>query len=202
MRSRNNRELVEYIQKAGIDKDMIGALHMEGYFTAPASRSHHLSCEGGLVEHSVNVTRRLVALTKAFKIRWPSPRSPYIVGLLHDLVKCRCYRRSTNGLAAGVAWEYVQPTYPGHGQCSASMADEMGFDLYYAERVAIMYHMGPYGIDREYTEKEFDTAVAKHGDIVIPTFTADFYAAKVDEDGEDIEVCQIDVKELAKAIKE
>ena len=76
----------------GCDMMFGRALREIGYFDAPASKGHHLAERGGLLQHSVNVTRRLVDLAAAWHVDWPRVESPYIVGMLHDLVKCRCYR--------------------------------------------------------------------------------------------------------------
>ena len=170
------------LEKAGIDTDAEERLAQIGYFKQPASKGHHLSGYGGLAKHSVNVTERLVELTKALQVRWPREESPYLVGMLHDLVKCRCYRLrgETNGKPE---WEYIQPVYPGHGACSAAIASEIGIKLERDEIVAITYHMGVYGVGKEYTDKEFDNALRWHGQQVIATCCADWYAARVDEEG-------------------
>ena len=172
-----------YLQKAGIDTNEWLWLKELGYFGQPASKGHHLSGYGGLAKHSVNVTRRLVQLTNCLCVRWPRPESPYVVGMLHDLVKLQCYRQKgeTEGRPE---WEYVQPVYPGHGACSAAIAGRMLIALYEQEIVAITYHMGLYGVGREYTDKEFDNALRLHGSQVLATCMADWYAARVDEEGE------------------
>lgn len=153
-----------------------------GYFNAPASRGHHMAKRGGLLRHSVNVTRRLVALTDAFGVFWPRKESPYLVGMLHDLVKCRCYRAVT-GAAQDEApsWEYVQPEYHGHGACSVAIAAELGIQLMREEIAAIMFHMGPWGVGKEYSESEFRAEMRAFAPQIIATHTADWYAAEVDE---------------------
>ena len=50
----------ELLAKAGIsDSDVQRLEHEFGYFSAPASKSHHLNTIGGLARHSINVTERL-----------------------------------------------------------------------------------------------------------------------------------------------
>ena len=149
-----------------------------GYFDAPASKGHHLAERGGLMKHSVYVTRRLVALTNSFNVLWPRRESPYLVGMLHDLVKCRCYR-AVEG--AGPAWEYVQPEYQGHGACSVAIASELGIQLMREEIAAIMFHMGPWGVDKEYSEGELRAAMRVFAPFIIATHMADWYAAEIDE---------------------
>ena len=104
-------EARDYLRKAGLTEGQIGNLEAMGYFRQPASKGHHLSGYGGLARHSTNVTRRLVQLTNCLCVRWPRPASPYVVGMLHDLVKLQCYR--LKGEKEGrPEWEYVQPVYP------------------------------------------------------------------------------------------
>ncbi len=153
-----------------------------GYFTQPASKRHHLARKGGLMRHSVNVTRRLVALTDALGVYWPRKESPYLVGMLHDLVKCRCYRAVPGAAQDGEpAWEYVQPEYPGHGACSVAIAAELGIQLMREEIAAITFHMGPWGVGKEYSEQELRAAMKVFAPQIIATHTADWHAAEVDE---------------------
>ena len=169
------------LERAGIDTATEERLDRYGYFKQPASMGHHLAGYGGLMEHSVNVTQRLVTLTDALGVKWPRSESPYLVGMLHDLVKCRCYRLKEE-VDGKPKWEYIQPVYPGHGACSAAIAAEIGIQLLRDEIVAITFHMGMFGVDREeYSMEEFSAALQWHGAQVIATHTADWYAARVDE---------------------
>lgn len=175
-------EVKEYLAKGGIDQWQGMRLKELGYFGQPASKAHHLTGYGGLAEHSMNVTRRLVELTESLGVKWPRKESPYLVGMLHDLVKIRCYK--LKGEVEGKPeWEYIQPVYPGHGACSAAIAAEIGIELMRDEIVAKTYHMGMYGVGKEYTDKEFDNALRRHGQQVIATCCADWWAARVDEEG-------------------
>ena len=170
-------------EKAGIDSKMEFKLAHLGYFDAPASKGHHLAEHGGLLTHSLNVTKRLVKLGESLGVNWPRTESPYLIGMLHDLVKCRCYQMvDTNCPAKGS--KSAQPAYAGHGVCSIAIAIELGIDLLPAEVVAIMYHMGAFGIGKEYTDKEFDNALRLHGPQVLATIYADWWAARVDEESE------------------
>lgn len=165
-----------YIEKTGITAGVWDRLVKPGYLSAPASKGHHLASEGGLVTHSVNVTKRLLDLTEKLGVRWPRPESPYIVGMYHDLVKCVCYAKDGDG------YKYVQPPYPGHGACSVAIATELGIKLVAAEIIAITYHMGMFGVGREYTDKEFNAALDRYAPLVISTHTADWWAARCDEE--------------------
>lgn len=177
-RMRLAQNFLESAFPRGDDSIVSKMLREIGYYRAPASKGHHLAEPGGLMVHSVNVTQRLVDLSVAWHVNWPRVESPYIVGMLHDLVKCRCYR-AVDG--AEQAWEYVQPEYPGHGACSVAIAAELGIQLMREEIAAITFHMGLWGVGKEYTEDEFRAAMKVFASPIVATHTADWYAAEVDE---------------------
>ena len=178
-------EVRSHLHNAGLDNDNIHALFELGYFTAPASKGHHLNWPGGLVEHSVNVVRRLCKTTRAFGVEWPRTESVYLVGMLHDLVKCRCYRERLNA-AAGVPrieYDYVQPSWPGHGMASAMIATvDLGIRLLPMEAAAIIHHMGAFGLQGR-ALNEFDAALDEFAPAIIATHSADWAAARIDEGG-------------------
>lgn len=150
-----------------------------GYFHAPASKGHHLAVKGGLVRHSLNVTKRLVRLSDAIGVKWSRDESPYLVGMLHDLVKCQCYRLNPDGKT----YSYVQPKWPGHGVASVMIATvELGIQLNPDEAAAITYHMGAFGLTGRAMD-EFDAALDAFPGPIIATHTADWSAARLDESG-------------------
>lgn len=151
-----------------------------GYFDAPASGSHHLAERGGLAVHSVNVTRWLLKLTKAMDIQWPRPKSPYIVGMLHDLVKAKTYEFQRCGAEEKIV--RVPQPYTGHGAASAIIAGaELGVQLCPAEASAIVHHMGAFHLEG-YDLKDFDGALSLFPREIIATHTADMLAARWDEE--------------------
>ena len=176
-------DISELLDRAGLTRGQIDALQRTGYFMQPASKGHHLAHPGGLAEHSANVAARLAQITMSLGVRWPRPESPYIVGTLHDLVKCTCYRL-VSGEHEEPKYEYVQPPYPGHGACSVAIAAELCIGLMREEAVAITYHMGVFGVGKEYTEREFNAALDVFAPQIIATCCADWYAARCDEECE------------------
>ena len=68
-------------------ENIVERLKSDGFFTAPASTKYHGAYEGGLFEHSLNVTNSLVELTKQNSLAWGRPESPYIIGMFHDICK-------------------------------------------------------------------------------------------------------------------
>ena len=168
------------VHEAGLTTAQVRKLFAIGYATAPASKGHHLARMGGLAEHSVNVAYRLATLSKALDVRWSRPQSPWLVGMLHDLVKCKCYRLCDD--AKG--WEYVQPAYPGHGVASVMVATvDLGIRLNPDEAAAIAWHMGAFGLQGRELD-EFDAALDAYPGPIIATHTADWAAARIDEAGD------------------
>lgn len=150
-----------------------------GFFDAPASGSHHLAEHGGLARHSLNVTRWLLKLSDAIEVHWPRPESPYIVGLLHDAVKCRCY--GFQNFAADEKIIRVPHPYTGHGTASVAVITcEIGLKLYPAEASAIIHHMGAFNLTGN-DLKDFDKALEIFPKEIIATHTADMLAARSDE---------------------
>ena len=172
-----------YLKNAGLTDDQRKRLGEIGYLWAPASKGHHLAVPMGLYVHSTNVTRRLLKLTEAMEIDWSREESPYLVGMLHDLVKTRCYEQTAEGPTTDrpIGWKYIQPAYPGHGIASALIAAELGIQLNEDERAAIVYHMGLYGVGKEYTDKEINEALGAFPGQIIATHSADWLAARIDE---------------------
>ena len=167
------------VHEAGLKPAQVRKLYAIGYATAPASKGHHLARMGGLAEHSLNVSYRLLALSKALDVRWSRPQSPWLCGMLHDLVKCRCYRLRED--AKG--YEYVQPEYPGHGSASVMIATvDLGIRLNPDEAAAIAWHMGAFGLQGRELD-EFDAALEVYPAQIIATHTADWVAARLDESG-------------------
>lgn len=171
------QKMRHYLANAGLTAGRYKMLMGLGYEQAPASKSHHLNYSGGLIEHSLNVTDNILRLSKEFGYRWPREESPYLVGMLHDLVKCKCYVFNSGGI------EYRNPVYPGHGEASLMIAqNELGINLLPEEAMAIRFHMGLWGAD-EREKKDFNAALARCSREIIITHTADWWAARVNESG-------------------
>lgn len=177
-----------YLSKIQFIRPVKKPLEELGFNTAPASKGHHLACEGGLCAHSVNVTRWLLKLTDTMRVQWPRPESPYIIGMFHDLVKCKCYSCSYADNPKG--WDakkvfvirHAEHEYPGHGEASALIAaTEIGFPLLPVETACIVYHMGAFCLDAEQLSK-YDFALSRYPRELIATHTADMLAARVDEE--------------------
>ena len=143
-------------------EDLLEVMEENGFFTAPASSGggRHNSEEGGLAEHSLNVYKTAVNLTKA--LMGPISRnsknfqnSLAIVCLLHDLGKIGDHGKKAyvpNILKSGKQsdskpWERNKDlTNIPHSTRSVLIA-ERWIDLTEDEEYAILYHDGLY--DRE-----------------------------------------------------
>lgn len=171
-----------YLTNAGLSEEQIQKLRDVGYFEAPAARKHHLAEPGGLAIHSTNVTYWLLKLSETMEVRWPRPESPYLVGMLHDLVKCFCYRPITGAGQDKVEYKKVDTKYAGHGLASCMFARDLGIELQPIEFRSIEYHMGAFGLSAEEL-KAYD-AVLNYKDSTLnlyATHTADMIASHVDE---------------------
>lgn len=146
----------------------------EGFLTAPASTKYHGAYVGGLVDHSLNVLNRLMWMTHNLQVKWEKWRSPFIVGLFHDICKHDQYI----WVPEENRFIYNMNTkLSGHGSKSVEILSNY-FDLTDQEKAAIRYHMGAYEKD---DWAGFDEAIRKWPSTLI-CHTADMYASKVDEE--------------------
>lgn len=166
-----------------VSDDMVDYLITNGFFTVPASTKYHGNHEGGLIEHSVAVTKFLVQLTKDNHLRWRKSRSPYIVGMFHDLCKIDQYRHPASRLIAdGVSvmdsfkWEYNPDTLlKGHGDKSVMLLSQF-YTLTDEEIMCIRYHMGAFTDKSEWND--YTRAVSQYPN-VLWTHQADMLASHV-----------------------
>lgn len=138
----------------------IEELEKSDFFKAPASSNFHLNCEGGLVEHSLNVCRvalkfREVLLAEREEMRDYLPKDSVIIAsLLHDVCKADIYKavvkKQKNSFGV---WEDV-PGYSvdysnfplGHGEKSVILLLLWGLDLSDDEIMAIRWHMSSWDL--------------------------------------------------------
>lgn len=66
---------------------------LEAFLNAPASRSHHHAYRGGLLEHSLDVARNVVAMIQLNEPEMSRPLQElgFVAGLLHDIGKTYTY---------------------------------------------------------------------------------------------------------------
>ena len=139
-----NKEKFIEIYNANIKRDgadqLLKWLEESDFFAAPASTKFHMSREGGLMQHSINVWQRLKSLVydnrKSNKhFSHISDETIAICGLLHDLCKVNIYIRGPRGYYTDDQFSY------GHGEKSVYIINEF-LRLTQEEALAIRWHMG------------------------------------------------------------
>lgn len=136
----------QYISRDGA-AELLEWLSKTDFYTAPASTKFHCACEGGLVQHSVNVFE--VLMNRHFDQENDNTESFAICGLLHDLCKAQFYKVSTRNVKNEETgqWEkqpfyMVEDSFPfGHGEKSVFLIERF-MRLKTSEAMAIRWHMG------------------------------------------------------------
>lgn len=166
----------------------IERLKAEGYFEAPAGMKHHGAHEGGLFDHSLQVSYELIELTEKLGLKWERHEGPLVVGLLHDLCKVKQYI-SINipaneaemelgpDMFTGKEYEWnKKQNLPGHGEASIFRLMEYGGPQLKADELyCIRYHMEAY---QQNEWGQLDMAIKQYPNITY-THLADMVAAKL-----------------------
>ena len=145
------------------------------FFTTPASIRFHGNYEGGLFDHSYEVTCSLVRITEGMALKWQNPRSPKLVGMFHDLCKTGYYIKATDGEKEFFKIN-PKPEYEnGHGDISVTLLSKW-FELTEEEELCILHHMGAFTDRKEWTA--YNKAIGKY-ETVLWSHTADMVASMV-----------------------
>lgn len=145
-----------------------------GFTEAPASTKYHGCYDGGLFDHSIAVANQLIRISRKLSLPWGRMRSPYIVGIMHDLCKVDQYRKLPEPID-GKVYEYVDTEIKGHGSKSVIYAKRI-IDLTPEEEYCIRWHMGAFGDENE--QNGYGRAVQTFPN-VLWTHTADMLASHV-----------------------
>ena len=168
-----HKRVEQFIELMGehVSDDFLKWLLANGFFKAPASIHHHGAYSGALFDHSLAVTQALVKFTKSLNLTWEKERSPYIVGMFHDLCKVDNYTRTTDE-----HWEYNNATLlPGHGEKSVILLQQH-IQLTDEEIYCIRWHMGAF--DEKENWNSYGRAVSIFPNVLY-THTADMVAAQI-----------------------
>lgn len=150
--------VTDNISRDGI-VELMGWLEGTDFYVAPASTRFHGSYEGGLLEHSLAVYKRLVQFSDYFDREMFGGAPDYtwdketiaIVALFHDICKIGCYKTEMRWRKdKNQKWEQY-PTYKkdedfnfgGHGSKSLYLIQNF-MRLEPEEAVAINCHMGQF----------------------------------------------------------
>lgn len=171
--------LLKETKRDGIE-NLIEKMEAKGFFTAPCSGAHHLSHEGGLAEHSLNVFELMLKLDGALGAN-TTRDSIIICGILHDLGKAGDYGKPNyveNILKSGKPAAKPYKTNPEllyvpHEIRSIAIAERC-ISLTEEEEFAILYHNGMYSeLKYSYSGKETPLSLVLH--------FADMWASRVTE---------------------
>ena len=162
-----------------LGESAIESLIEAGFLTAPASTKYHGSYEGGLFDHSVNVTAALVDLSHYNSLIWENDSALYVspikIGMLHDLCKIDQYTKVEGDKGCYFAWN-DEPIIKGHGIKSVLYAQMLGIELNVEEVACITYHMGAFTPEKEW--KDYTSAIHKYPN-VLWTHQADMIATHI-----------------------
>ncbi len=161
--------------RRGID-NVIKRLEESGFFEAPASTKFHLSCKGGLLEHSLNVYESALFLREQIILRRPEMEAQLpldsiaICALLHDTCKADIYkegilsRKNADGYwekYLGFSVDYNAGLPLGHGEKSVIMLLSWGLELTPEEMLAIRWHMTAWDLPMQSPEHKESLNAAK-----------------------------------------
>lgn len=124
--------------------------------------------------------KALLSFTERLELKWQLERSPYIVGMFHDLCKVDNYtctkKPALPPLLEGDSWEYNNATLlPGHGDKSVMMLQQH-IQLTDEELYCIRWHMGAF--DDKENWNSYGRAVTNFPNVLY-THTADMVAARI-----------------------
>lgn len=168
-------EILSGTNRKGI-QEVLSRLEELGFFEAPASTKFHLSCKGGLLEHSLNVYEAALTLREQAIQRRPELESELpldsvaICSLLHDTCKTDIYveatlsRRKPDGYwekYQGYTTDYEAGLPLGHGEKSVIMLLSWGLELKPEEMMAIRWHMTAWDLPMQSPEHKESLNAAK-----------------------------------------
>lgn len=179
-------------QRDGMD-NVTEYLDKAGFFSAPASVNRHLSHDGGLLEHSLNVYRAAMALREKVIELKPEVEgrlpveSVAIAALLHDVCKANIYHKAIKARKnAQGRWEQYDSyevdytRFPmGHGEKSVVMLLRLGLTLTNDELLAIRWHMGAWDLPFQSYEEKSSISAASDIPLVSLIQAADGLAAHI-----------------------
>lgn len=187
-------ELLLSTNREGMDK-LVEHMENGGFFTAPCSTRYHLSKEGGLAEHSLNVYENALRISNGLgRPEEIFKDSLIIISLLHDLGKMGQFGKENyvpNMLKGRATKANPDPEpkqseaqpyksnpdlrYVDHEVRSVAIASRF-IELTEEEQLAILWHNGLYGpFKYEIQGNETPLYMLLH--------FADLWAARVTEDG-------------------
>lgn len=189
------KSLLRSTQRQGVE-NVISKLDSLGFFSAPASATHHMNVPGGLVQHSLNVyeiSKRIKPLVSEMNPAcelYFDDNSIIIASLLHDVCKAEIYkpaikkRKSPQGYWQDYnGYDIDQSTFPmGHGEKSVIQLLKWGLDMKEEEMLAIRWHMMAWDLPfQSYEAKECLSKALEKSPLVKLIQSADGIATNIIE---------------------
>lgn len=180
-------KLLRSTNRNGIE-DLIKWLESTDFFTAPASTKYHGAYPGGLLQHSLNVCKRLDDEIFRDSLGNQYYDSKVLVSLLHDVCKADLYIESfrnvkdpATGTWSQVPYYTVDEKYPyGHGEKSVYLVNKYIL-LTDEEAMAIRWHMG--GFDQSVKGGSYSVGYAfEKYPLALLLHIADMKATYLDEE--------------------
>lgn len=153
-----------------VDARVLIYLIKNKFFSAPASRKYHGNYAGGLFDHSYEVAKTLLDLTRKNGITWERPESPLIIGMFHDICKMDNYI-----IKDGKIIHNPDTVADGHGDKSVMITNSL-IELTSEEMACIQYHMGAFTEQELWNEY---TGAIKRYPNVLWTHHADMIASHI-----------------------
>ena len=137
-----------FIKRRGLEELLTYLRERSDFYLAPCSTKYHLSIEGGLAEHSINVCNQLFFEVASHNLTGISDETIAIVSLFHDLCKIGCYKKvkrwakdEDDKWVQYDTYEYDEDFPFGHSEKSAILVQHF-LDCTAYELQAINGHMG------------------------------------------------------------
>lgn len=179
-----------YIKRDGIE-NLLNYLIKSDFFDAPASRRFHMSCKGGLCQHSINVFNRLIKeVENEYETVEDSPWSMEtltIISLMHDLCKINYYKESIRNIKNQVTGKYeptkfyeIDEKLPIAHSYKSQYILRSYINLSREESIAIMSHMGGFDCNVKGGDSSISNAFKKFP-LAVLLHVADLKATNLDE---------------------
>ena len=179
-----------YIKREG-SEDLLNYLIKSDFFDAPASSRYHMSCKGGLCQHSINVFNRLVKeVENEYETVEDSPwnmETLTIVSLMHDICKIDFYKETIRNIKNQVTGKYepvkfyeIDEKLPIAHSYKSQYILRSYINLSREESIAIMSHMGGFDSNVRGGDQTISNAFKKFP-LAVLLHVADLKAANLDE---------------------
>ena len=147
-------QIIKLLKETGREniEKVIGWMESNGFFSAPASVSHHNNLAGGLAKHSLEVCTVALKLNVGYNL----PHSSVVLcSLLHDICKSDQYRMN-----AGKPVRDNELIKKGHGRRSMFIIKRAcSLPLNYDEEMAIWWHMGEHEPSKSNFERMYEDSL-------------------------------------------